>query len=319
MMHEMIEQDFNHPSIFAWSVCNECATDTPEGQTYFKTMRDFVKSLDPSRYVSYADDRIAFLNNPEGNAAWFADFIMWNEYFGTWHGPESELPAAMQKVKRDYPDKMVIISEMGVAGIFEPNSKAGDRLRSRIFSEQMRLIRKQDWIADVIMWCYQDYKSHRNLWPGYREGYVDTGVVDQNRQRRPSYEVWQGLNRPAHLEGAWTFNSDMRPSGFRATIRRRGPDGIPSYSLVNYRIVWELRNNRGTKVAGGEKNLPEIGPPQTLADQWKPSPSRSLRLALRLYRPNGFVAAETALKWWEPRAGGLTIEEMKREGIAVPQ
>ncbi len=28
MMGEMITQDFNHPSIFAWSVCNESATDT---------------------------------------------------------------------------------------------------------------------------------------------------------------------------------------------------------------------------------------------------------------------------------------------------
>ncbi len=319
MMREMIEQDFNHPSIFAWSVCNESATDTPEGQAYFKTMREFVKSLDPARYVSYADDRIAFVNNPQTNSAWFADFIMWNEYFGTWHGPETQLPVAMQKIQNGYPDKMVIISEMGVAGIFEPDSKAGDRLRRRIFREQINLIGKQDWIAGVIMWCYQDYKSHRNLSPGCTEGYVDTGVVDENRQRRPSYKVWRTLNRSAQLDVAWAYDAGKRPIGFQATIARRGPEEIPSYSLVNYRVAWKLRDDNGTVLSVGEKDLPEIGPSQYLTSNWKASPSKSLHLTLRLYRPKGFVAGGTSLDWWEPRSGGLTIEEMQREAISVPR
>ena len=47
-MQEMIEQAENHPSIFAWSVCNESATGTPGGVAYFRTMRDFVRKLDPT-------------------------------------------------------------------------------------------------------------------------------------------------------------------------------------------------------------------------------------------------------------------------------
>src|SRR5882672_5931290 len=41
-MREMIEESGNHPSIFAWSVCNESATATPGGVAYFRTMRDFI-------------------------------------------------------------------------------------------------------------------------------------------------------------------------------------------------------------------------------------------------------------------------------------
>ena len=44
MMREMIEQAGNHPSIFAWSVCNESATSTPGGRAYVKAMVEHVKT-----------------------------------------------------------------------------------------------------------------------------------------------------------------------------------------------------------------------------------------------------------------------------------
>jgi len=319
MMREMIEQAYNHPSIFAWSVCNESTTDTPGGRAYFKTMYDFIKQLDPDRYVSYADDRIAFVDNPADNAASLADFIMWNEYFGTWHGPAELLPTVMERIQRGYPDKMVIISEMGAVGVFAPNSRAADRLRARIFRDQMAAFGKQDWIAGVIMWCYQDYRSHRNLWPGQTAGYVDHGVVDENRQRRPSFTVWQEENAPARVSVEWQYNPARQPIGFRARLARRRPDEIPSYILRNYRVEWELRDDDNAKLAGGEKSLPEIGPPQSLEATWQPAKTKSLRLRLRLYRPTGFIATESSLEWWETRTGGMNIEEMKREGIPVPQ
>jgi hypothetical protein len=319
MMREMIEQAYNHPSIFAWSVCNESATDTPGGRAYFKTMYDFIKELDPDRLVTYADDRIAFVENPGENAASLADFIMWNEYFGAWHGPTSLLPAIFERIKRNYPTKMVVISEFGTPGIFAPDARAADRLRARIFREQLEMAGKQDWIAGAIMWCYQDYRSHRNLWPGERQGYVDHGVVDENRQRRPSYKVWQELNSPARLRLEWVYNQSRRPVGFHASIARRGPDEIPSYTLRNYGAKWELRDNDNNPVAGGAAAWAEIGQPQSLEEKWAASPSKSLRLTLRLYRPTGFIAAEKVLDWWEPRSGGLGIEEMKREGKPIPE
>ncbi len=319
MMREMLEQDYNHPSIFAWSTCNESATDTAGGRAYFKIMYDFIKQLDPDRYVSFADDRIAFVENPADDAASTADFIMWNQYFGSWHGPEDALPGAIAKIDRNYPGKMVIISEFGLAGIFAPDSKAGDKLRARIFREQMAQFGKEDWIAGALMWCYQDYRSHRNLWAGYTKGEVDIGVVDENRQRRPSYKVWQELNTPARLSVQWLYDVQGRPVGFRATVARRGPDEIPSYTLRDYRVVWELRDNDSTRVAGGTAGLQEIGPPQSVVSNWPASASKSLRLTFKVYRPTGFVAAEKTLDWWEARSGGLNIEEMKRQGISIPE
>ena len=319
MMQEMIEQDYNHPSIFAWSVSNESTTDTPGGKAYFKTMYEFIKQLDPARFVTYADDRIAFVDNPQDNSASLADFIMWNQYFGAWHGPTALLPEVFERIKRNYPTKMVVISEFGTPGVFARDSRGADRLRSQIYREQMEMFGKQDWIAGALMWCYQDYRSHRNLWPGETAGYVDHGVVDENRQRRPSYRVWQEVNAPARVKAEWQYDSERRPVGFRASIDRRRPDEIPFYALRNYRLVWELRDDDNTLLASGSKALPEIGPPQALDAQWPASASKSLRLRLRVFRPTGFVAAEKTLDWWFLTPGGLTLEEMKRQGVPVPE
>ncbi len=130
-MRELIEQYGNHPSVFAWSVMNESAAGTPGGIRFFREMRDFIKSIDPDRPVTLADDNLPKLNRAEESAANDADFLMMNQYFGAWHGPREALDPALDKVDRLFPDKMVIISEMGYPGIFAKNL-GGRRPHTRI-------------------------------------------------------------------------------------------------------------------------------------------------------------------------------------------
>jgi beta-glucuronidase len=65
MFQEMIEEDENHPSIFAWSVCNESEATTKGGRAYIDLMRDWIHQLDPGRFVSYADNDIAWGPDPK--------------------------------------------------------------------------------------------------------------------------------------------------------------------------------------------------------------------------------------------------------------
>src|SRR5262249_16838468 len=59
MLSEMIEQNANHPAIFAWSVSNESDMSTDEGRGYFKQIKALVNQLDPSRFVTFADNDIS--------------------------------------------------------------------------------------------------------------------------------------------------------------------------------------------------------------------------------------------------------------------
>jgi hypothetical protein len=302
-MQELIEQNYNHPSIFAWSVDNESATNTPGGIEYFKTMYAFVKQLNPRRFVSFADDMIAFVDDPATNASSLADFIMWNEYFGTWDGPESMLPGVLDRIEKGYPGKMVIVSEFGTPGVYATSSEAADVVRIQTIRKQLPLFSQRDWIAGALFWCYQDYHSFHNLRPGQADDFVDHGLVDKNRQRRPSYYVWQQENSPAHIVAKWRVDEKGIPVGFEAEIQRRPETELPSYDLKNYRVEWLVLDQNGKKVVGAQQELEGVGAPQKITAKWAPGDAKLLRFELRLYRPTGFLAMTKRIVWRMPDLG----------------
>jgi beta-glucuronidase len=307
-MREMVEEAGNHPSIFAWSVCNESATGTPGGIAYFRAMRDFLHSIDPDRFVSYADDKLPTLKRAEDSAANDADFLMMNQYFGSWHGPESALSSSLDKVDRMFPNKLMIISEFGLPGIFAKNPEDADRMRIKIIQDQMPELARRDWIAGAILWCYQDYKSRINQRPGWKEGYVDHGLVDEYRQRKPSYYVWKDLNAPAVIDAQWSQAAAGPPSKYTVTVTPNRKTDLPSYPLHNYRLAWELCDENGKLLASGEKQLADLSDVQTVSENvGDQSAAKALKLHLTLLRPTGAVAAEKMMDWHSGQAIGAVV------------
>jgi endo-1,4-beta-mannosidase len=300
-MGEMIEQAGNHPSIFAWSVANESATGSPGGIAYFRAMRDFIRQIDPDRFVSFADDTFPKLGRAEQSAANDADFLMMNQYFGTWHGPASALGPALDNVDRLFPGKMVIVSEFGYPGFYAKDPVQADPTRIRTLQQQMPILAARDWIAGAIQWCYQDYKSPRNLWPGQAEGYVEHGVVDENRQRKPSYEVWKQMNAAVKLEVQWGGSTDAMPTKFIATVTPNSERDLPYRPLSDYQLAWTLRDEQGKTIASGQQHFDRLTSPATV-DAALPTGSTDIggtfrRLAVTLLAPSGSLAAERTLEW----------------------
>jgi beta-glucuronidase len=304
MLREMIDQNYNHPCIFAWSLENESATDTPGGIAYFKTLSALAKEMNSARMVTFADDRIAFVDLPATNASSLADFIMWNEYFGAWDGPEDLLEAAFQKIEKDYPDKMVIVSEFGYPGIFAANPAEADRKRVKTIREQLARIAEHDWIGGAILWCYQDYRSSHSLRPDQRDRFEEHGVVDPYRQRKPSYYEWKKDTEPAHVISDWIFDLRGVPQGVKITVQRRAETELPSYPLVNYRIEWRVADQDWKILAKGEKVLGEIGAPVVLRSDWPETRFGEVHLQLSLSTPRGVRAVELDRDWQLPREGG---------------
>jgi beta-glucuronidase len=301
-LREMIEESGNHPSIFAWSVCNESDMETPGGIEYFRAMRDFVRKLDPGRFVSYADDHLPKLNRAEDSATNDADFVMMNQYFGSWHGPREALGESLDKVHAMFPNKMVIISEFGFAGLFAKRPEDADPMRVQIIEEQMPELAKRDWIAGAILWCYQDYRSRRNLRPKVEEGVVEHGLVDEYRQRKPSYYVWKDLNAPAALEAH--FDSTQSPQGFTITVRPNPIAQLPSYPLHGYSLSWQLYADDGTLAGTGNQQLGEVNTEKIVSGTYSGNASRHLTLHFELLRPGGAVAAEKTVNWGGPLENG---------------
>ena len=294
-MRELIEQYGNHPSVFAWSVLNESAAGTPGGIAFFREMRKFIKEIDPERYVTLADDNLPKLDRAESSAANDADFLMMNQYFGAWHGPREALGPALDKVDRLFPDKMVIISELGFPGIFARNPTEADAMRVSILREQMPLLASRDWIAGAILWCYQDYKSRRYFWPGQEQGYLEHGIVDPDRQRKPSYFAWKELNEPARLELRWTEADQGEPRAFAVDVTPNADTQLPFLPLRDYRLTWQLVGAENRAFASGSAAVEGWKPQsisQTVPAREKPQP---YSLVVKLLRPDGSIAMERSL------------------------
>jgi beta-glucuronidase len=291
-LRELIMQAGNHPSVFAWSVANESATGTPGGIAYFRAMRDFVRGLDPTRPVTFADDNLPKLAAAAESAAKDADFLMMNEYFGAWHGPREALSPALDKVDRLFPDKMVIISEFGFPGIFAKSAAEAEQQRVSIFREQLPELAKRDFIAGAIMWCYQDYTSRRFYWPGQEDAVFDHGVVDANRQRKSSYFAWKELNEPAKIDARWTESRDGQPSAFSIAVLPNNPTQLPSLPLVGYVAVWQLIDGTNHEFARGMLPLSADGSGVAGANRVPAIPEKKpFRLRVTLQRPDGSAAA----------------------------
>jgi hypothetical protein len=190
----------------------------------------------------------------------------------------------------------VIISEFGLPGVFARDAEDADRKRVKIIQEQMPELARRDWIAGAILWCYQDYKSRRNVRLGREEGYVDHGLVDQYRQRKPSYYVWKEMNAPAALSVRWN-NQRAGPASFTATVRPNSLDSLPSYPLHDYRLTWEIYCD-AKLIAQGENQLEDLSSPQSISGQAdRDADTHNLQLHFALVRPTGEIAADKTLDW----------------------
>jgi beta-glucuronidase len=258
-LREMITEDFNHPSVWAWSVGNEIESNTGSGLEFVKEMIAYVKSLDQTRPVGFASNRLG--SQPWFDATALSDFVLMNQYFGTWVGPKQGLGPALDLINKTWPEKTVIISEYG----FEPHwnalwgpptsslnaddyyfipdetpsdSEAADIVRRQLITEQLEIFRSKPFVAGAIFWTYQDYRTRSNF---------IMGLVDFNRNRRGSWDVLREEYAPALID---SLNLSPMTYGKRTAtvaLHTRGPVDVdmPAYTLRDYALHWAVTSPNG--------------------------------------------------------------------------
>ena len=142
-------------------------------------------------------------------------------------------------------------------------------------------------------------------------------MVDENRQRYPSFFAWAEENSPALVDVHFSLPESGAPTGFRAVVSRRPESSLPSYALRGYRAEWEVRDAVGALFAQGSREIEEIGSPRTVEYNWPESKSQGYRLTFRLVRPTGFTAFERTVDWWDGLSGGDLVNDMSRRGYVV--
>jgi hypothetical protein len=308
---EMIAADFNHPSVWAWSIGNELESDTAAGRAFVRDMIAFVKSLDPTRPVGFASYHL-LVGRPWADATQFADFVMMNQYFGTWHGPKDGLGLALDTIHLAWPDKTVIVSEYGfcphsqtiegpaqidpaqyyyIAQDVPSGSEEADVQRQRVIADQIQVFRSKPFVSGALFWCYR----HR------------MGVVDGAGNRRGSWWLLREEYSPVLIQSVTFAPAVGSARCATVKLRTRGPveQDLPAYTLRGYRLRWVVTSpERAGTFAEEGLTLPTLAPGSewTGEIEWA-MPEADHILILSIVRPTGSSVIERA---YDPHGSRLS-------------
>jgi len=214
---EMIERDWNHPSVIAYSLGNEFYSQTNEGRAWVQDMKAFTRSLDSTRLITFASYIVwrDYIHQPQDEASQYVDFISANIY--------GNHLKCLQHIHELYPNKPVYISEFGIRAT--PNKTEQDRMD--YLTKAMNAIRQCDYVIGASVWSFNDYMSR---YPeSDADGYRAWGLVTPQRVPRQLYFAWQEAFAPATIE---LVKAGDKSTTLTITARKN----FPSYTLKGYQL-----------------------------------------------------------------------------------
>lgn len=260
---EMMERDWNHPSVIAYSLGNEYQSQTDEGKAWTRDMYAFTKSVDSSRLVTFATNIVMrdSIKKPEDEASQYVDFISANIYGGHL--------SSLKKIHALYPDKPVYVSEFGQRTDHVKSEEERVAYVRRAIAE----FRQCDFLVGASVWTFNDYESS---FPGSNaNGYRPWGLVAPDRTPRAMYHAWQTEFSPA------VVTARPAESG-RVEITVAVRKDFPSYTLRNYKL----------KAGGLVFDIPRLAPGENKTFTIEPAAAAKDR-TLELEKPGGFVILKT--------------------------
>lgn len=277
-LRELIAQNRNHPSVFAWGLCNEIGGHRPPAKKFAQALFREARRLDPARLLSYASNTLH--SETALDVAGEMDFLEWNEYYESWYGGNPEtLRQSLAKIRAAYPNKAIVISEYGLCEC-DPRNPTSDARRIEILRSHDEIYRQDPHVAGLIFFCYNDYRTHMgDKGVGALRQRVH-GVVDVYGNRKPSYEV---LRRESSPVASLSFNRDGQT--WKAALATR--DTVPSYTLRGYSLRFTLYGFGGLPMEQQLAPLPDLAPGAKAEAHARFTEANPVRVTAEIVRPTG--------------------------------
>ncbi|HID39841.1 MAG TPA: hypothetical protein EYP36_10055, partial [Calditrichaeota bacterium] len=193
-IERMIKRDRNHPCIIAWSLANECKTETDVGDYVIRELIKKARSIDDSRLITFSTNGEAN-QHPAFNEA---DIVCCNVYYGNDTAHHLNLLDSLvrkpseEHIRRQcgyYPDKPMIVSEFGSGGIkkIRGDNSFSEEHQSEYIKQVWQAIKNVPGCSGGIVWSWADY-YHRKNFINYNS-YGPYGVVNINREPKESFKT----------------------------------------------------------------------------------------------------------------------------------
>lgn len=194
---ELIRQNFNHPSIFCWSLFNELSEGDVKGLV--TELNDLAHAEDPDRFTVAAAN---IENRPENKVT---DIMAYNTYPGWYWGEPSTMKSSLVHWNRLIGEKGIAVSEYGAGanvwhhwqsdrkvpkadGIFHP-----EEWQSIVHEQNYQAIEDTPFVWGSFVWNMFDFASaSRN--EGNMQGMNDKGLVTYDRKiKKDAFYYYKSL------------------------------------------------------------------------------------------------------------------------------
>lgn len=192
-IYEMIDNHYNHPSIFIWGILNECASETEDGRRMYKAQYEQIKSMDTSRPTTSATCRHfgdICLDLP--------DVVSFNMYSG-WYQDVDVKQRNDDEIewikKAGGADKPIIVSELGAAAIYGYRDKSmckwSEEFQAELIAHSLDVYMSDENITGVFIWQFADCRvTEDGGWFATRARcHNNKGIVDEYRRPKMAYDT----------------------------------------------------------------------------------------------------------------------------------
>jgi len=251
MQKEMIDQNYNHPSIIIWAYMNEVLLvprykrDSPEQLSYFKDVAalaqkldDLTRKEDPARYtmISCHGD---FDRYYKAGITGIPQIIGWNLYYG-WYAEGFEgFGKFLDHHHEVLPGKPVIVTEYGCDGDTRLHNFEPERFDKTIEYETLyhkkylKDIMDRPFVSGGALWCLVDFSSEGRI---DAAPHVNTkGMATSERVPKDVYFYYQAnlLKQPFIKIGShnWTLRGGIGDKDMSCTQPVEVYTNLPEVSL----------------------------------------------------------------------------------------
>jgi beta-galactosidase len=229
-LHELIKQNYNHPSIVFWGIGNEQGSDDTATNALLNTLAGVVNTDDTDRLSTYAHNgsiTSGLVNHTEVNG--------YNRYSGWYSGAYTDFGPFCDDLHSRQPTRKIGISEYGAgASIIQHQENPPKPVPASNFhpEEYQALLHESHWsqirtrpyLWGTFLWNMFDFAADaRN--EGDTAGRNDKGMVTYDRLTRKDAFFWYKAN--------WTSTPFVYITSRRWTSRTAATTTIKVYGNVD--------------------------------------------------------------------------------------